>query len=166
MIGNVRVTMVQEWLEHLLMSQPFVGVLVSDEVYVLIWIVVQSVNEMFRTLYSSGAWLDRETGQKVGKLGLRSLRAYRRLADLHVERRLPRFPVHTKLHQLFHTFRTVEQCSSRNSWTENPLVDCCQQDEAFVGIICRHSRRVSPKSTVDRTWDVYRVALDTVWREG
>ena len=162
-VAHDRSTMVQEWLEELLMSEPFVGFLASDEVYVLIWIVVQTVNETFRTLYSSGAWLDSETGQKVGKLGLRSLRAYRRLADIFVERRTPRFPVHTKMHQLYHTFRGVEQSSSLNSWSENPLIHCCQQDEAFVGIICRHSRRVSPGSTVDRTWDVHKVSLNAVW---
>ena len=135
------------------------SLLVGNEIWTLIFLVVTSTNQALRILYKSGVWLPSETGKTVARLGLRSLRAYKRLADLHVQLALPRFPIHTKFHQLFHTYRKVEKSSLVHEWTESPLIDACQQDEAFVGILSRFSRRVGPMATIDRTIDVYRLAL-------
>lgn len=45
--------------------------------------------------------------------------------------------------------------SKKCEWIENPLADSTQMDEAFIGVVSRISRRVSPASTVRRTIDVY-----------
>ena len=152
-----------EWMEHWLTSADFVDQVAADEVYVLILLVVKRVNALFRCLYSSGAWLSRDMARKASTLGLQSLRAYERLATIHVMKRLPRFPVHPKAHMLFHVFKFMAENAEKHEWTESPLVDGCQQDEAFVGILCRMSRRVAPKSTIDRTYGVYKISLAEHW---
>lgn len=119
----------------------------------------RNINALMRTLYRSGAWLTAEDAATVASQGLVVLRANKRLAELSVIKREPRFPLHCKLHMLFHTFRFLQSWSRVHKWCENPLVDACQVDEAMVGIISRFSRRVSPKTTVWRTYDLYLTSL-------
>lgn len=137
----------------------------QDRVFVLILIIVKAVNELFRILFRSGVWLDPDTARKVASLGLQSLRSYHELARIYVvEIQRPRFPIHAKYHMLFHTFRSLEVNSERCQFTESPLVDYCAQDEGFVGVIARYTRRVSPTATIDRSWDVYRASLHDIWK--
>ena len=58
-----------------------------------------------------------------------------------------------------HELLEQEQKCQALCWLENPIVDSCQIDESFAGIISRYSRRVSPKITVRRTYDLYLTAL-------
>ena len=139
--------------------------IVADETFVLIFSIVQSLNQMFRVLYRGGAWLDRVHASQVATLGLRSLRAYHKLARLHLALKIPRFPIHSKFHYLFHTFRFLEINSRTCEWSESPLVDVCAQDESFIGIIARYSRRVGAGATIDRTWDLYITSLHERWDE-
>ena len=153
----------QEWMEEWLQSADFADRVAADEIYVLILLVVKRVNALFRCLYRKGAWLNQNTARAAAGLGLESLRAYERLATIHVMKRLPRFPLHPKSHMLYHIFKFMEDSAEKNEWTESPLVDGCQQDEAFVGILSRFSRRVAPRSTIDRTYDLYTVSLREHW---
>ena len=68
-------------------------------------------------------------------------------------------PLFSQPHMLHHTFRFLERHAPNLGYMESPLADSCQQDETFVGIISRYSRRASPKSTIDRTLDLYLAAL-------
>ena len=137
----------------------------GDERFMLILLTLRSVNTVFRKLYSKGAWLSRDEAEHVGQTGMLMLRSYRRLADLSAALAQPRFPVHSKFHMMWHIFHTLQACAKRNlQWVESPLVDSCQQDEGFVGIISRYSRRVSPKMTVWRTLDLYKASLWKRWR--
>ena len=117
------------------------------------------MNAAFRMLYRAGAWLSADDAHAVSKHGCLHLRSYKRLAELSLHMREPRYPIHCKAHMLHHTFHILEQGSQAHGWLENPLVDSCQIDESFVGIIARYSRRVSPKITVHRTYDLYLTAL-------
>jgi hypothetical protein len=60
---------------------------------------------------------------------------------------------------LNHTFRFLELWAQQVESVENPLADSCQIDESFVGAISRFSRRVSPRMTILRTYDLYVTAL-------
>ena len=154
----------QEWLEELLTGPDFIDHM-KDERYALILTAIRSKNEALRLLFRGGAWLDKSLAQQISRLGILSLRCYYALAAYHVERKLPRYPIHPKFHMLFHTYRNMQRSSTRNEWTESPCVDVCSQDETFVGFVCRSSRRVSPTITIDRTWDVYFAALHRRWQE-
>ena len=123
------------------------------------------MNEVFRRLFHAGYWLSSQEALAVSYAGLTSLRAYRRLAALSLEALEPRFPLHSKYHMLWHTFRFMQQ-QSHLPWQESPLADSCQMDEGFIGVISRYSRRVSPKATIERTLDVYLAALHDAWRVG
>lgn len=120
----------------------------------------RSANAALRQLYRSGAWLPAATAAAVGKDFMLHLRAYKRLAEESMRLREPRYPVHSKMHMLCHSFRFLIQWSRSHAWIENPLTDSTQMDEAFVGVIARFSRRVSPKMTVHRTYDLYLTSLD------
>ena len=119
----------------------------------------RKMNEAMRMLYRGGYWLPSSDSCAIARCGLLHLRAYRRCADLSFACREPRFPIHCKAHMLHHTFRFLERHGPNLGYMESPLADSCQQDETFVGIISRYSRRVSPKSTIDRTLDLYLTAL-------
>ena len=117
------------------------------------------MNAVFRKLYHCGAWLASPDALEVSALGIMTLRAQNRLAEISLALREPRFPLHVKPHMLFHTFKFLKQWGEKHPWVENPLVDACQIDESFVGVISRYSRRVSPKTTVSRTYDLYLTSL-------
>lgn len=124
------------------------------------------MNSVMRLLYRSGAWLPAATAAEIAAFGLQHLRSYRKLAELSLVAKEPRFPIHCKFHMIHHTMRLLELQSQKVSWLESPLTDSCQQDETFVGILARFSRRVSPKITISRTYDLYATALHQHIRDG
>jgi hypothetical protein len=119
----------------------------------------RSINFVFRQLYRLGAWLSSEEASSISDQGLLMLRAQNRLAKISLERLEPRFPLHCKPHMLYHTFKFLKQFSQTHQWCESPLVDATQIDESFIGVISRFSRRVSPRLTVQRTYDLYLASL-------
>ena len=136
----------------------------ADRRFFLVLGLLRSINEAFRELYSAGAWLTSAEASKVGSLGLRALRSYHQLAKASVELQQPRFPIHPKFHMMWHIFHGLVESSQRLAWVESPICDSCQQDEGFVGVISRYSRRVSPKLTIWRTLDLYTTSLLKRWR--
>ena len=136
----------------------------SDRRYFLILGLVRSINAVFRDLYAKGAWLTKGEALRIGSEGLQALRSYRQLAELSLSLAEPRFPIHPKFHMLWHIFHGLVDASKRLAWVESPICDSCQQDEGFVGVISRYSRRVSPKKTIWRAIDLYMTSLLKRWR--
>lgn len=141
-----------------------------------------------RLLYRGGAWLPSADAAAISRHGLQHLRSVYKCAQLSLAMRQPRFPIHSKMHMLHHTFQflvpwlyrlgfplprmhelhfvwwplpiwTEAEFSEKVRWVENPLVDSTQLDEAFIGVVARISRRVAPMATVHRTYDVYLTVL-------
>eukprot|EP00438_Fugacium_kawagutii_P004975 Skav222717 [mRNA] locus=scaffold4971:14341:14890:+ [translate_table: standard] len=127
----------------------------QDERLPFVVLTVRRMNAALRLLYRGGAWLDADSAATIGNHGMVALRAVQRCAELSVQRREPRFPLHAKMHMLCHQFRNLVVDSQRCAFVESPLTDSCQQDETFVGIVARFSRRVSPRMTIHRTLDLY-----------
>ena len=149
----------KEWMESFLTDDVVNHLADLDARVPLIAVVTRNTNELFRLLYSNGAWLHCTIAAEVARRGLLSVRANKRLAQVSVQFCQPRYPIHPKLHMLFHGYRFLEQWSLDHEWCESPLVDGCQVDESFVGVISRYSRRVSPKITVQRTYDLYLTSM-------
>lgn len=136
----------------------------ADERWRLILVALRSSNDAFRSLYRAGFWLRSHEAASIARSGLTSLRCYRLLAEKSMACGEPRFPLHSKYHMLYHTWRFLEKGSERLDWIESPLSDNCQMDEGFIGVLSRISRRVSPSATIERTLDVYLTALADQWR--
>lgn len=154
----------EEWLEDEMVRPWFRSQLHADERYGIVLLVLRAVNGLFRELFSAGAWLRQHEANLVGQLGLRALRGIRCLADMSLQKGEPRFPWHSKMHALFHTFHGLKEMASKGlQWVENPLTDSCQLDEGFVGVVSRYSRWVSPKQTIERTYDLYLTSLRARW---
>ena len=75
------------------------------------------------------------------------------------------FSLYPKFHLLLHQFYGLVWQAEKLSWVENPLTDSCQCCESFIGSISRLSRRVSPKSTIERTMDLYLMTLWKHWND-
>ena len=164
--SHILLATLQEWLELELQRPPLCLELYRDDRCTLILLAVKSINQAFRVCFSAGVWLRAAEAAEAAKCGLLSLRAYRLLADKSLQRNEPRYPLHSKYHMLCHAWRNLQQAIQRGCiYIENPLTDSCQQDESFVGIISRYSRRVSPKQTIWRTLDIYLTSLWSRWRE-
>ena len=149
------------------MQKPYLKMqLDGDPRYALILLALKSANLVFRTLFSAGLWLDGAQARTVGEQGLLMLRCYWTLAKISVEKKEPRFPLHPKFHMLFHEFEfLLAPLKQGVKWVESPISDSCQIDESFVGCISRYSRRVSPKQTIWRTWDLYLSSLWSRWKD-
>ena len=117
------------------------------------------MNAAMRLLFRGGAWLKQAEAATIARHGLLHLRAYKMCARLSLSQRQPRFPIHGKNHMLIHTFRFLQLWSKDLDWIESPLCDSTQMDESFIGIVSRLSRRVSPKATIQRTYDLYMTLL-------
>ena len=117
------------------------------------------MNSLMSMMYRCGAWLHSSEASRIGDWGLVALRAQHRCAELSVAANEPRFPLHAKPHMLYHSFKFVKKWSETHEWCENPLVDACQIDESFVGVISRFSRSVSPRMTIHRAYDLYVTSL-------
>lgn len=158
-------TQLQEWLEQEMVQHHLWSQKDSEPRFMLILLALHSSNETFRALFANGAWWHKDAASFIAAQGLQSLRTYHQLATMSLEMREPRFPVHSKFHMLWDSWRRLEQNVSRGlEWQESPLVDSCQQDEGFVGHISRYSRRVAPRQTIQRTLDLYLTSLYKHWR--
>ena len=152
-------TALMEWLEEFLTGSGTYEAVIASERFKLVLLGTSCMNRALRLLYHGGAWLHRLEAAEISSLGLTFLRVYVKLAQICLAAKEPRFPVHSKHHMLFHTFHLMKCWAAKVEWQENPLADSCQQDEAFVGVLSRYSRRVSPKATIERTLDVYFTSL-------
>lgn len=135
----------------------------DDERNLTMLLVLKNMNEAFALLYRAGVWLPSTLALQISRLGLTAMRGYAKLADISLRLKEPRFPLYPKYHMMLHIFYFLEWRSAKAEFVENPLTDCCQIDESFIGIVARLSRRVSPKATVRRTVDLYLTSLWKHW---
>lgn len=63
------------------------------------------MNAAMRLLYRGGAWLPSADARAISQHGLQHLRSVSKCAQLSLTMRQPRFPIHSKMHMLHHTFQ-------------------------------------------------------------
>lgn len=126
-------------------------------------LVLRKINHAFRLLYKGGVWLPSASAREIGEAGLCALRGIGKLAKDSLALDQQRFALYSKYHMMLHLFYTLVWNADKAAWVESPMTDCCQQCEAFIGQVARMSRRVSAKATIDRSMDVYLLAIRQHW---
>ena len=110
----------------------------------------KAINEFFRILYGSEAWLSRDVALLCGELVLRFLRRYADIAG-HAHRNGQAFwALYPKMHILQHTGISLLNLAKKCSLIPNPLLHSVQCDEDYVGRPSRTSRRVDVRLVVQR----------------
>ena len=175
-------TIYMRFLEHLLSTLPEHA---ENEKLSLIYRATSAMNLALKLLYEGGLFLPASVAQQAGVLGRFWLRVYGILAvKYHAEGYL-RFPLHTKLHYLDHTFRQLEEHSTKTNFVYNILNESVQMDEDswlnilltkcgisprmhvalqdFVGQQARLSRRISPVTNSFRSLERFLVRARKIW---
>ena len=88
-----------------------------------------AINLSFELLYEGGLWLPREIAAEAARLGRFWVQAYGAPArQLHAAQLL-RFPLHTKLHYLNHSYRFLQYHAASSEYVYNIRNESVQQDE-------------------------------------
>ncbi|CAE7658961.1 unnamed protein product [Symbiodinium sp. CCMP2592] len=148
-------TLLLEFLEHFCSVNA--GLANADPILRWTWVAASNINLAVRMLYRGGLWLDQSTAHTVARCGLNFLKSYGHLVAMTLAADRDRFPVTPKLHILHHLFLHLQENASRCSWTLSFLGYSVQQDETFVGIQGRASRRVGPQHAALRVLQRYLV---------
>ncbi|CAE7200750.1 unnamed protein product [Symbiodinium sp. CCMP2592] len=146
-------TLLLEFLEHFCSVNA--GLANADPILRWTWVAASNINLAVRMLYRGGLWLDQSTAHTVARCGLNFLKSYGHLVAMTLAADRDRFPVTPKLHILHHLFLHLQENASRCSWTLSFLGYSVQQDETFVGIQGRASRRVGPQHAALRVLQRY-----------
>ncbi|OLP92710.1 hypothetical protein AK812_SmicGene25479 [Symbiodinium microadriaticum] len=146
-------TLLLEFVQHFCEAHP--QEVARDPILHWISQAAQNINLSIRTLYRGGLWLNQHLAQTASTSGLNFLKSYGHLVALTLAADRDRFPVTPKLHMLHHLFLSLQQSSARNAWSLSMVATSVQQDETFVGIQGRASRRVGPTYTALRTLQRY-----------
>lgn len=88
-----------------------------------------AINECFKSLLAGNLWLSSSEATQIGRCGRTFVCQYATLAHhLFLKNRL-RYPVHSKLHMLDHTFRRLLNASGRCAFCLHPLSEATMMDE-------------------------------------
>lgn len=111
------------------------------------------MNLCMRFMYSSGFWMRKNHGVKVGELLLTFLQSYGQCARLSFGAGLNRFSLMPKLHFLHHESLWLIHAPAEAEWLRNPLSNSVQLQEDYVGKPSRLSRRVAVPQVHKRVMD-------------
>ena len=96
----------------------------------LVYRATCAMNLCWELLYECGLWLPKEIALQAVSLGRFWLQAYSVLARMAFNDGKLRFPLHSKLHYLDHTWRHMQDQACRSDWVYNCLNESVQIDEA------------------------------------
>ncbi|CAE7644957.1 unnamed protein product [Symbiodinium pilosum] len=99
----------------------------------------------------------------AARLGRFWVQACGALARQFYAAKLLRFPLHSKLHYLDHSYRFLQYHVANSEYVYNILNESVQQDEDFVGQQARLSRRVSPVTNSYRSLERYCARARKIW---
>ena len=116
-------------------------------------------------LHLHGLFVPLSCARFMHRSSLQLLRGYHFLADHCLNSGLKLFSLRPKCHFFHHSILEMEkQIASGHAWVCSPAMFNCENNEDFVGRVCRLSRRVSPKLVSLRTIDRYLVATKLLYK--
>ena len=122
-----------------------------------------NVNHALRLLYASDCWLERGTALELADGLLQFIRAYCKLAHIHVQKCQARFAMLPKLHSLHEIQFELRRQAALSRWVLNPAVETCSTDEDFVGRCALLTRSVSARTCALRSIQRYLAQINISW---
>lgn len=124
-----------------------------------------AINECFKSLLAGNLWLSSSEATQIGRCGRTFVCQYATLAHhLFLKNRL-RYPVHSKLHMLDHTFRRLLNASGRCAFCLHPLSEATMMDEESPKCLAQTFLAVCYKKNL-RFWVFSKCPLlrvETLW---
>lgn len=114
--------------------------------------------KLFETLYDHGLWMSKPCGAYVHQLGYQFTQKYVRMADVCLnELHFHAFALKPKLHAFCHSLVELKQQLRDPSTRRVPNINIwnCEQNEDFVGKLCRTARRVHQRHMSLRVIQLY-----------
>ena len=140
-------TIVMDFLEWFLRAMPARTLWLEKSLEACV-----AINGCLRALYTAEAFIQADAATRIGEQGLQFLRRYAWLAKASHEAGRPLFGMIPKLHCLHHIFLEDLVLRARvSSHALNPICFGAQQSEDYIGRGSRLSRRVHPKTVVQRS---------------
>ena len=156
------------WLENYFRRhEPMWADLEVAALFDSVFLLVRSINEFCRIMYSEPLWIEDAAAERFTSAGLIFLTEYRRCVYLSHRANKKLFFLQPKIHYIAHTIFEAHRQTSALGFCLNPLGQSCQMDEDFVGRPCRLSRRVSSRvlSTCTRSIERYLILTHSVWKD-
>ena len=123
-----------------------------------------NLNAMFECFYQAGFFLNKEECTYSTDCGTNFLTTYAYLAEQQFEQGQPSlFPLYPKLHFMHHMMLKTREEGQRLGFSQNAMACSCQMDEDVIGRVSRISRRVSIRTTMERTMGRYLVGCYAAW---
>lgn len=125
----------------------------------------QKLNAMFSCFYQAGFFLNKAEGLYCFGCGMEFLSTYAYVARAMFDGGRPSlWPLYPKLHFMHHMLLQLKEQTQQHGFSQNPVSTACQMDEDVIGKVSRLSRRVSIRTTMQRTMDRYVIAAYDAWR--
>jgi hypothetical protein len=120
--------------------------------------------KFFRCLYSNGLLLNRAITMEIIEHGFVFLRAFSFLAKTCLAKGLHRFAMKPKFHAWHEMLVMLQsQLDQGLDFVISPVMDVCESDESFIGIISRLSRKVHISSVNLRVMQRHLVKIKCLW---
>lgn len=124
---------------------------VQDELLLLAYQGAHEMNEFLSKIYSYELWIPSAVALQVSKHGFKFLKTFGKAAKLAFQSSKLLFVNLPNYHRLHHIFLLMRDQAQKGQFALNPLALGTQSDEDFIGRPSRISRRVSARTTIERT---------------
>ena len=116
-----------------------------------VYISARSMNEFLHGVYSYELWIPSAVASELARKGMYFLKKFGKAVKLAVRASKLFFIQLPNYHRLQHIFLELHNQAQKGPHALNPLAWATQSDEDYIGRPSRISRRVDPRTTVERT---------------
>lgn len=124
---------------------------IQDELLMTVYKSARSMNEFLHGVYSYELWIPSAVASELAGKGMYFLKKFGKAVKLAVRASKLFFIQLPNYHRLQHIFLELHNQAQKGPHALNPLAWATQSDEDYIGRPSRISRRVDPRTTVERT---------------
>ncbi len=118
--------------------------------------------KFFDLMYAHGIWMDQKCAALLWEVGISFTNGYSLLAHMAMESQQCLFAIKPKIHFQCHVLTDLKSQVDGGTGTcavLNPAVFDCQQNEDFIGRMCKLSRQVDSRTLMYRTLRFYLIKV-------